>query len=234
MVNPFFGIEPTKLTHTVINEAEVKFDKLIEDLAKNGQYNCFAMTGHHIHWINQVKLKIVSAYAQSLEAHFGFPDVIQVSLPNPSTLTCNAWKRMTTLKVTQENFSDLPMPPCHHINKKQCTENGSNDATAADDDNSLSPPSLSMTKTALTDERTEFQSSIANLQTSFMKAFNDIKGNGDKCAQEFEAQIKEAEQAYVNAQMTMLSEFKLLTEKYTTVLESFSSLHSDVCKAQLV
>jgi hypothetical protein len=62
----FFGVEPTKLTHTnghyllltqkdVINEAEAKFDKLIEDLAKNGHYNCFAMTGSHICCINQVK-----------------------------------------------------------------------------------------------------------------------------------------------------------------------------------
>jgi hypothetical protein len=113
------------------------------------------------------------------------------------------------------------MPSCHHTNKMQHTENGSNAAAATAGDNSLSPPSLGTTQTALMDERMEFQSSIANLQTSFTKAFNDIKGNGDKHAQEFEPRIKEAKQPYVNAQTTMLSEFKLVTEKSPQSLNLF-------------
>jgi hypothetical protein len=52
--------------------------------------------------------------------------------------------------------------------------------TIAADDDSLSPPSLGTTQTALTDECTEFQSTIVNLQSSFLKAFNEIKINGDK------------------------------------------------------
>jgi hypothetical protein len=78
------------------------------------------------------------------------------------------------------------------------------------------PPSLGTTQTALTDEHTKFQSTIVNLQNSFSKAFNENKINGDKRANEFETRIKEAEQAYVNAQTTMLTEFKTVPTNTTT------------------
>jgi hypothetical protein len=174
-------------------------------------------------------------HAQSLESCFGLPDVVKISTVNPSTPTRNAWKCTPTLKVTQENFPDLPTPSRRHIDKCLRTENGSSDATTvAADDDSLSPPSLGMTQTALTDERTELQSTIVHLQTSFSKAFNEIKINGDKQANTFETHIKEAEQAYVNAQMMMLTKFKTVTNKYNNVLKSFTSLRSDVCNAQIV
>jgi hypothetical protein len=242
----FFGVEPTKLTHTdgcyllltkkdLIDKAEQKFDNFIEELANQGHYDSFSMAGHHIHCINQVKSKSVSTHAQSLKARFGLPDVVRISTGNPPTPTRNAWKRTPTLKVTQENFPDLPTPSRCHIDKRLHTENGSSDATTiAADDDSLSPPSLGMTQTALTDECTEFQSTIVNLQNSFSKAFNEIKINGDKRANEFETRIKEAEQAYVNAQMTMLTEFKTVMDKYNNVLESFTSLRSNVHNAQIV
>jgi hypothetical protein len=165
----------------LIDKVEQKFDKFIEELANQGHYDSFAMAGHHICHINQVKSNSVSTHAQSLEARFGLPDVVQISMGNPSTPTRNAWKRTPTLKVTQEDFPDLPTPSRHHIDKCLRTENGSSDATTiAADDDSLSPPSLGMTQTALTDERTKFQSTIVNLQNSFSKAFNEIKINGDK------------------------------------------------------
>jgi hypothetical protein len=193
------------------------------------------MASHHIRHINQVKSKSVSMHAQSLEARFGLPEVVQISSATPSTPTHNAWKCTPTLKVTQENFPDLPTPSCRHIDKRQCTENGSSDATTvAANNDSLSPPSLGTTQTALTDERTKFQSTITNLQTSFSKAFNEIKTNGDKQANKFETRIKEAEQAYVNAQTEVLTKFKSVTDKYNNVLESFTSLRTDVHNAQIV
>jgi hypothetical protein len=107
----FFGVEPTKLTHTdrryllltkkdLIDKAEQKFDNFIEELANQGHYDSFAMAGHHIHRINQVKSKSVSTHAQSLEARFRLPDVVQILTGNPSTPIRNAWKRTPTLKVT--------------------------------------------------------------------------------------------------------------------------------------
>jgi hypothetical protein len=55
----FFGVEPTKLTHTdgrylhltkkdLIDKAEQKFDNLIEELTNQGHYDSFVMAGHHI------------------------------------------------------------------------------------------------------------------------------------------------------------------------------------------
>jgi hypothetical protein len=219
----------------LIDKAEQKFDNFIEELANQGHYDSFTMAGCHIHHINQVNLKSVSTHAQSLKARFGLPDVVQILTGNPPTPTRNAWKHMPTLKITQENFPDLPTPSRRHIDKCLRMENGSSDATTiAADYDSLSPPSLGTTQTALSDERTKFQSTIVNLQNSFSKAFNEIKINGDKRANEFETRIKEAKQAYVNAQTMMLTKFKTVTDKYNNILESFMSLCSDVRNAQIV
>jgi hypothetical protein len=75
----FSGIEATKYTgesgcylfltqKNVVDQAEKKLDNLFETLAKQGLLDTFGIEGTCICHINQVQLKVVSAYAGSLKA----------------------------------------------------------------------------------------------------------------------------------------------------------------------
>jgi hypothetical protein len=123
----------------VIDEAEKKLDNLFETLAKEGLLDTFGIEGTCIHRINQVQSKAVSAYAGSLKARFQ-PPIAEVQALRPALPpTHNAWKRVPSLTNDHENFPELNSSPARrHKDKKQRTENGSNDSTA--DDVSLSPP----------------------------------------------------------------------------------------------
>lgn len=247
----FSGIEPTKLTNEegryllltqkdIIDKAEAKFDTLIENLAKEGVLDQFQIEGKYIRRVNQIQSKAVSAYAASIKARFKPMDTVQVPPMNqrPSTPTRNAWKRTPSLKYTQENFPALARdvtPTRRHADKKQRTANGSQTVNTdnAADDSSLSPPSLGTTQTELTDERTEFHMTITNMQTSFAEELRKIKAANEKDRKAAEERSKQSEQEYNQAKETMLNEFKMVDEKYTKVLESFSSLRTDLSTAKM-
>jgi hypothetical protein len=201
-----------------------------ETLAKEGLLNTFGIEGTCIRHINQVQSKAVSAYAGSLKARFQPPfDVVQASKPVP-TPTCNAWKRVPSLTNDHENFPELtPSPLHHHKDKKQHTEDGSNDSTA--DDASLSPPSIGTNQTELTDERTEI---LASLQGTFAKQLQSIKDANDANVMNTETRINQAEAAYNAAQQAILGKFQTISEKYTEVLDSFSCLGNEFHTAKLV
>jgi hypothetical protein len=237
----FSGIELTKYTgelgcylfltqKNVIDEAEKKLDNLFETLAKEGLLNTFGIEGTFICRINQVQSKAVSAYTGSLKARFQ-PPVAEVQALRPAPPpTRNAWKCVPSLTNIHENFPELnSSPACRHKDKKQRTENGSNDSTA--DDISLSPPSIGTNQTELKDERTEI---IAHLQDTFLKQLQSIKDANETKVKNTEARMDQAEAAYNSAQQTILSEFQTITDKYTTVLDSFSCLSTDFHSAKLV
>jgi hypothetical protein len=157
--------------------------------------------------------------------------------PCPSTLTCNAWNHTPSLKFNQENFPDLEgnvKPSRRHVNKKQHMELGSQSVNTSANDASLSPPSVGTTQTELTNERTEFQTTISNMQTSFAEELRKIKHDNDMIRQEMETRMKLTDTEYQSAQQSMLTEFKAIDTKYTTILESFSSLQTDLCNEQSV
>jgi hypothetical protein len=116
-----------------------------------------------------------------------------------------------------------------HKDKKQHTENGSNESTA--DDVSLLPPSIGTNQTELTDECTEI---VAHLQDPFMTQLQSIKDANKTKVKNTEAHIDQAEAAYNSAQQTILGKFQTITDKYTTVLDSFSRLSTDFHSAKLV
>jgi phage-related protein len=107
-------------------------------------------------------------------------------------------------------------------------------STLAEDDNSLSPPSVGTTQTELTDERTEIQSTLANMQDTFAKQIKSIKDANEAKVCHAEERIQQAEQTYIAAQQAILHEFNTLTQNYSNVRESFANLSSDVRKAQVV
>jgi hypothetical protein len=237
----FSGIEPTKYTgesgrylfltqKNVIDEAEKKLDNLFETLAKEGLLDTFGIEGMCICHINQVQSKAVSAYTGSLKARFQPPVAeVQAARPAPPP-TRNAWKRVPSLTNVHENFPELNSSPAHrHKDKKQSTENGSNDSTA--DDVSLSPPSIGTNQTELKDERTEI---VAHLQDTFLKQLQSIKDANETKVKNTEARMDQAEAAYNSAQQTILGEFQTITDKYTTALDSFSCLSTDFHSAKLV
>lgn len=87
------GIEPTKFTNTegryllltqkaLVDKAEEKFDKLIENLAKEGHLDKFQIDGKFLRHVNQVQSKAVATYAASLKARFKPPETVHVP-PNP-------------------------------------------------------------------------------------------------------------------------------------------------------
>jgi hypothetical protein len=237
----FSGIEPTKYTgesgcylfltqKNVIDEGEKKLDNLFETLAKEGLLDTFGIEATCIHHINQVQSKAVSAYARSLKARFQ-PPVVEVQALRPAPPpTRNAWKCVPSLTNDHENFPELNSSPArHHKDKKQHTENGSNESTA--DDVSLLPPSIGTNQTELKDERTEI---VAHLQDTFLKQLQSIKDANKTKVKNTEARINQAEAAYNSAQQTILGEFQTITDKYTTVLDSFSHLSTDFHSAKLV
>jgi hypothetical protein len=145
-------------------------------------------------------------------------------------LTCNAWKRIPSLTSNHENFPKLaPSPLFCNKDKKQHTENGSNDSTA--DEASLLPPSIGTNQTELTDECMEI---LASLQDSFAKQLQLIKDANDAKVKNMETCINQAEAAYNAAQQAILGKFQTISEKYTEVLDSFSRLGNEYHTAKLV
>jgi hypothetical protein len=92
---------------------------------------------------------------------------------------------------------------------------------------------VSTTQTKLTDECTEFQATISNMQTSFADELHKIKQDNEKNRKATEERMKHSEQEYIKAQEAMLGEYKTINKKYTKMLESFSTLSSDLHKAKL-
>lgn len=72
------------------------------------------------------------------------------------------------------------------------------------------------------------------MQTSFAEVLRKIKHDNDMIRQETETRMKLADTEYQSAQQSMLTEFKAIDTKYTTVLESFSSLRTDLRNEQSV
>jgi hypothetical protein len=148
------GIKLTKFTNTeghyllfikkaLVNKTEEKFDKLIENLAKEGHLDKFQIDGKFLCHINQVQSKAVATYAASLKVRFKPPETVHVPPnPRPSTLTRNAWNHTPSLKFNQENFPDLEgnvTPSRRNADNKQRTELGSQSVNTSADDSSLSP-----------------------------------------------------------------------------------------------
>jgi hypothetical protein len=235
------GIELTKFTSdsgcylfltqkNVINEAEKKLDNLFETLSKDGPLNIFCIEGMFIRRLNQIQLKTVTAHAESLRLRFA-PPVATIQTPAPPmTHTHNPWNHTATFKLSHENFPELnDTPTWHHKDKKARTETG----TDNDDDASLWPPSLGTAQTELTDERTEIQATLTNMQDSFTKQIQSIKDANEAKARLAETRIQEAEKTYIAAQETILKEFTTLTQNYNNVLEAFSNLGNDVHTSQI-
>jgi hypothetical protein len=75
----------------LVDKAEEKFDKLIENLAKEGHLDKFQIDGKFLCHVNQVQAKVVATYAASLKARFKPPETVHVPPnPRPSTPTRNA------------------------------------------------------------------------------------------------------------------------------------------------
>jgi hypothetical protein len=235
------GIELTKFTSdsgcylfltqkNVVNEAEKKLDNLFETLSKDGPLDIFCIEGMFIRCLNQIQSKTVAAHAESLRLRFA-PPVATIQTPAPPmTHTRNPWNRTATFKLSHENFPELnDTPTQHHKDKKARTETG----TDNDDDASLLPPSLGTAQTELTDERTEIQATLTNMQDSFTKQIQSIKDANEANARLAETRIQEAEKTYIAAQETILKEFTTLTQNYNNVLEAFSNLGNDVHTSQI-
>jgi hypothetical protein len=174
----FSRIKQTKFTNeyghylvltqkNVIDVAEAKFDELLLNLANEGKLDAFRIEGTFIHHCNQVQSCPLASYAKKLKAQFQ-PLVATVNVEPrraATTPTHNAWHRTPTLKKGQDNIPETAtLSRCHTL-KKQRTEAGSNHTV--EDHYSLSPPLLGTTQTKLTDECTEMQTTIANMQSPF-------------------------------------------------------------------
>jgi hypothetical protein len=236
------GIELTKFTSdsgrylfltqkNVVNEAEQKLDILFETLAKNGQLDTFSIEGMFIRHINQIQSKQVATHADSLRSKYA-PPIATVQAPAlPSTPTHNPWNRTTTFKLSHENFPEMNDTPTHRRkDKKAHTETGTNDNA---DDTSLSPPSLGTTQTELTEERMEFQATMATMQDTLSKKIQSIKDANDAKARQAETRIQQAENTYIAAQETIVKEYETLSQNYNNVLEAFTNLGYDIHTAQV-
>ena len=240
----FSGIEQTKFTNeygrylvltqkNVIDVAEAKFDELLLNLANEGKLDAFRIEGMFICHCNQVQSRPLASYAKKLKAQFQ-PPVATVDVEPrraATTLTRNAWHRTPTLKKGQDNIPEIATPSRRHTLKKQRTEAGSNDTV--EDDSSLSPPSLGTTQTELTDERTEMQTTIANMQSTFSAELKKIKAQNEQNNKKVASRIEKSEQEFQKAQEAILAEFTRTEEQYTQVLESFAKLGEEVRAAKI-
>jgi hypothetical protein len=102
------------------------------------------------------------------------------------------------LKKGQDNIPKIATPSRHHTLKKQHTKAGSNDMVK--DDSSLSPPLLGTTQTELTDERTEMQTTIANMQSTFSTELKKIKAQNKQNNKKVACCIEKSEQEFQKAQ----------------------------------
>jgi phage-related protein len=85
----------------------------------------------------------------------------------------------------------------------------------------------------LTEERTEIQATLTNMQDSFTKRIQSIKDASEAKARLAETRIQEAEKTYIAAQETILKDFTTLTQNYNNILEAFSNLGNDVRMSQI-
>jgi hypothetical protein len=228
----FSGIEPTKFTYeqgrylflttkSSLDEAEAQFDKLTMDLANEGLLAALQIDGMFIRRRSKIQSKPVASYAERLKAKFK-PPVPTVSVQsNRPSQTRNAWNRTPTLKKGQDNIPEIPTPSRHHTQKKQRTESGSNDT--AEDDTSLSPPSLGTTQTELTDECTEMQAAITSMRSSFAAEINKIKNQSDKIQKELVDRIATAEKDFQEAKDVLLNEFRCTEEKQEQYLKAMNA-----------
>jgi hypothetical protein len=181
--------------------------------------------------INQIQSKQVATHADSLCSKYA-PPIATVQAPAlPSTPTCNPWNRTATFKLSHENFPEMNDTPTHrHKDKKAHTETGVDNNA---DDTSLSPPSLGTTQMELTDERTEFQATMATMQSTLSKKIQSIKDANDAKARQVETCIQQAEKMYIATQETIVKEYETLSQNYNNILEAFTTLGCDVCMAQV-
>jgi hypothetical protein len=100
----------------------------------------------------------------------------------------------------------------------------SNFPTRNADDTSLSPPSLGTTQTELTDERTEFQATMATMQDALCKKIQSIKDANDAKARQAETCIQQAEKMCIATQETIVKEYETFSENYNNILEAFTTL----------
>jgi hypothetical protein len=235
----FSGIEQTKFTNeyrrylvltqkNVIDVAEAKFDELLLNLANEGKLDAFHIEGTFICHHNQVQSRPLASYAKKLKAQFQ-PPVATVNVEPcraATTLTRNAWHHTPTLKKGQDNIPKIATLSCCHTLKKQRTKAGSNDTV--EDDASLSPPSLCTTQTELTDERTEMQATIVNMQSTFSAELKKIKAQNEQNNKKVASCIEKSEQEFQKAQEAILAEFTCTEEQYTQVLKSFAKLGEEV------
>jgi hypothetical protein len=240
----FSGIKQTKFTNEygrylvltqkhVIDVAEAKFDELLLNLANKGKLDAFHIEGMFIRHHNQVQSHPLASYTKKLKAQFQ-PLVATVDVEPcraATTLTRNAWHRTPMLKKGQDNIPEIATPSHHHTLKKQHTEAGSNDTV--EDNSSLLPPSLGTTQTKLTDERTEMQTTIANMQSTFSTELKKIKAQNEQNNKKVASHIEKSEQEFQKAQEAILAEITCTEEQYTQVLESFAKLGEEVRVAKI-
>jgi hypothetical protein len=240
----FSSIEQTKFTNeygcylvltqkNVIDVAEAKFDELLLHLANEGKLDAFCIEGTFIHRHNQVQSCPLASYAKKLKAQFQ-PPVATVDVEPRravTTPTRNTWHRTPTFKKGQDNIPKIATPSRHHTLKKQHTKAGSNNTV--EDDSSLSPTSLGTTQTELTDERTEMQTTIVNMQSTFSAELKKIKAQNEQNNKKVASRIEKSEQEFQKAQEAILAEFTRTEEQYTQVLESFAKLGEEVCAAKI-
>jgi hypothetical protein len=190
------------------------------DLANEGLLAALQIDGMFIRRRSKIQSKPVASYAERLKAKFK-PPVPTVSVQsNCPSQTRNAWNT-PTLKKGQDNIPEIPTLSCHHTQKKQHTESGSNDT--AEDDTSLSPPSLGTTQTELTDERTEMQAAITSMRSSFTAEINKIKNQSDKIQKELVDRIATTEKDFQEAKDVLLNEFRHTEEKQEQYLKAMNA-----------
>jgi hypothetical protein len=241
----FSGIEQTKFTNeygrylvltqkNVIDVAESKFDELLLNLANKGKLDAFRIEETFICHCNQVQSRPLASYAKKLKTQFQPPVATALDVEPrraATTLTRNAWHHTPMPKKGQDNIPEIATWSRRHTLKKQRNKAGSNDTV--EDDSSLLPPLLGTTQTELTDERTEMQTTIANMQSTFSAELKKIKAKNEQNNKKVASHIEKSKQEFQKAQEAILAEFTRTEEQYTQVHESFAKLGEEVRAAKM-
>ena len=209
----FTSVEPTKTTDTEgryilvttkdkLTEAEKAFDKFASSLSNAGYMQVFAKPGQTIRRINYYKSKKMGTYAEGLAAKYKVPTQIAVPKKDAPSPRRSAWKRMPQLKYDSANFPEIQA-------KKTRTDDDASARTAA---------------TALTDERTEFDSRMGTMKESFTAQLNAIKEAGQKKEASNAQRISQAEHTFTTAKDQMIQEYGNLQTSIDGIRSDYANI----------
>jgi hypothetical protein len=161
----------------------------------------------HFSHCNQVQSRPLASYAKKLKAQFQ-PLVATVDVEPcraATTLTRNAWHRTSTLKKGQDNIPKMQphliiIPLRNSVPKLAATTRSRMTLL-------FRPPLLGTTQTKLMDERTEMQTMIANMQSTFSTELKKIKAQNEQNNKKVASHIEKSEQEFQKAQEAILAEF---------------------------